>query len=390
MPRNPAYAALPDYAALKRANPFRMKVSAAGYSTRAVIDKGDGFFDVMMGWRDDDRVGWREDDGSIIFGDIGGQSKVGWNPQEGHGSVWRLKRDDTLEALMPPGSMTHGTVFEPHKAPVNFGPWGDHIFFVGQTEPGRPGATKPHAVYRVAPEGGAPETFCVVPNNGRIGGGVPGALMPGTFGRAGTPFDGSLFVHSFMNCTIYRVTPDKKIEPFITLDYPDGMIMPQLVIYAPDWWRDYAGELILFGARNASFESARRPKSDYAHWRITPDGKIEPIPDPPIPLRAIQAPKEFGPYAGDFFYVDEGPVDLAQIAGCDEFEEGLPYHGKVMRVTGDGETSVFADNFQGSYTSLVFDRERLLMGVVGRSYCTGEYHEPDGAIYEIRYNNGKA
>ena len=56
-----------------------------------------------------------------------------------------------------------------------------------------------------------------------------------------------------------------------------------------------------------------------------------------------------------------------------------------MRTDSDGKPHVFADNFQGSSTLLVFDRTRLLMSFVGKSYSTGEYHHPDGSIYEIRY-----
>ena len=386
MARNPFYRDLPDYAEIKAQNPFRMSVHEAGFSRRAIIDKGDGFYDVMMGWRYDDHVGWCEDDGSIIFGDIGGQMEIGWNPDQGHGSIWRLKPDDTLEAIMPPDPNWKGTVFEPRLAPAHFGPWGGHTFFVGQTLPGRVGATQPHAVYRVPPEGGAPETFCIVPNNGRIGGGVPGALMPGTFGRKGTPFEGVLFVQSFMNCTVYKVAPNGKIEPFLTLDFADGTIMPQMVINAPTWWKEHAGELVMFGAKGASFESARVGDKSYGYWLIRPDGSLDPIDSPIAPIRAQVAPPEFGPFGGQLFYVEEGPVNLAQVAGCDEHQDGMPYLGRLMRVSPDGEKHAFADDFQGSYTSLCFDKNRLLMGVVGLSYSTGEHHEPDGAIYEIRWD----
>jgi hypothetical protein len=366
--------------------PFRLKVSHSAYRPREVLPVGEDYFDVLMGGNQDDRCGWVDPDGSVIFSDIGGQAAPGWNPLEGHGGIFRLRRDDSVESIVPFGNMGQATVFEPRCAPANFGPWMNHIFFVGQTSPGRPGATQQHAVYKVAPGENRPEIFCRVPNNGRISGGNAGAMMPGVFGRTGTPMDGAFFVMSYMNCTIYRVDPDRRIEPYLTLDFEDGRIMPQHFMYAPPWWGALANEIILCGVRGVSFETRRAKGDALGYWRVTDDRALDSIPSAPVTLKCVQAPAAFGPFAGDVFYVDEGPVDLSQIAGCDEFQDGLPFEGRILRwCPKDGSTHVFADAFQGSYTSLAFDGPRLLIATCGRSYCTGEYHEPDGGLWEIRY-----
>ncbi|MGE0386563.1 MAG: hypothetical protein AB7Q97_17685 [Gammaproteobacteria bacterium] len=384
MLRNPAYPDLPDYPALRALYPFRMQVHAPGFKARPIIEPGDGFFDIMLGWRDVDRIGWCDADGSVVFGDIGGQRTPAWDPARGHGSIWRLHRDDRLEAIVPPGNVALGTVFEPRLAPANFGRWGGHIFFAGQTAPGRPGATRPHAMYRVAPGTDTPEVFAVMPDNGRIGGGISGALMPGTFGRAGSPFDGFLFAQSFMNCTVYRIDPDGRVDPFLTLDSPQGSILPLMVFHAPPWWGDLAGELILHGVRGASFQGGADTPQARGFWRVGADGAMDPVQAPVHP-RALPAPREFGPFAGELFWADDGPVNLAQVSGCDEYATGLPYCGRILRRAADGTEHVFADGFYGSFTSLTFDGPRLLLGLTGRSYSTGEYHEPDGALYEVRH-----
>jgi hypothetical protein len=371
---------------LRELYPFRMKVRHTEYTAREIIPVGTGYFDVLMGGDRDDRGGLVEADGSFVFGDIGGQRNHGWNPNEGHGGIFRVNRDDSIEALVPHGNVGSGTVFEPRKAPANFGEWHGHIFFVGQTSPGRPGATRPHAVYKVAPGERHPETFVLVPDNGKISGGKAGAMMPGVFGRAGTPLDQSFLIMSYMNCTIYRVSPAGGIEPYLTLDFEDGRIMPQLIMYAPPWWGDLAGELILFGVRGASFETGRAGADAFAYWRVTSSRQLELIENVPVTLRGLQAPREFGPFAGDVFFVDEGPVNLAQIAGCDEYKEGLPLQGRIWRWSPkDRTTHLFAEDFQGSYTSIAFDGPRLIIASCGLSYCTGEFHEPDGAIWEIRH-----
>jgi hypothetical protein len=116
------------------------------------------------------------------------------------------------------------------------------------------------------------------------------------------------------------------------------------------------------------------------------NGKVDPTPLPddrvPAPIEAVVAPREFGPFAGELFWVDEGGVDLNHVT---MFDAPLPYNAKLMRTDRQGKHHVFADTFQGSSTLLVFDKNRLIMSVLGKSYSTGDYHHPDGTIYEVSY-----
>jgi hypothetical protein len=46
---------------------------------------------------------------------------------------------------------------------------------------------------------------------------------------------------------------------------------------------------------------------------------------------------------------------------------------------------VFAEGLQGGSTSFIFNGRRMLIGSIRKSYATGEYHEPDGSVYEVTY-----
>lgn len=120
---------------------FRLDVKEPGFRARRVIDAGEGFFDPMWGFEDDD--------GTIAFGDIGGQAEPGWDPTRGHGAVWRMHADDSVTPIVPPGHMGQAMCMYVRRALTWLGAYADQVFFLGQ---GRPGATAPHYVYRVYPE----------------------------------------------------------------------------------------------------------------------------------------------------------------------------------------------------------------------------------------------
>jgi len=369
---------------LRTMYPFRMQVHEQGFGAHEVVGPGSAFYDILLGWRDDR-------DNSIIFNDIGGQSKAGWNPEEGHGSVWRLTTRNELRPIVPPGAAGRWAYIHILQGAAHFAASERDIFIVAQTGPGRPYASRAHCVLRVRDGARRPELFASVPDVGDLNGGHAGAMMPDVLGAQGSRFEGWMFIHSMMNCTIYRVPQsDGQAEPFVRLGDPDHTIMPRQVRIAPPWWGDLAGDLVFSGVRGASFHSKGEGKPKIEHWRVLEDGGFEEIrPDPSwAPLNARQAPAEFGPFGGHVFWTDEGPVNLAQVAGCDEYADGLPYSGRVLRQSPQGEISVFADDFYGSSTSIVFDRSRLIMGLSGRSYSTGEFHEPDASLYEVRYEGG--
>jgi hypothetical protein len=85
------------------------------------------------------------------------------------------------------------------------------------------------------------------------------------------------------------------------------------------------------------------------------------------------------------FTVDEGTTNLLHTTGNLFNAKPLPYDGRIMRIAPDGSEHVFAEGIQGGSTALAFSGERMLISLVRKSYSTGEYHEPDGSIYEIRW-----
>jgi hypothetical protein len=364
---------------LRELYPFRMKLHERGFVAKEVIAPGGDFYDVLLGWRN-------PADGSIVFNDIGGQKERGWDPEKGHGALWRLHRDNRLEVLVPYGNVARYALIHIIKGEQQFGDSEGDVFIVAQTGPGRLYASRAHCVLRVRPGMDRPELFASVRDAGTINGGHAGAMMPDVIAPKGSPFEGFLFIHSLMNCTIYRVSPQGgEAEVFINFDGDRERIMPFAVRIAPSWWGDLAGDLVMAGARDAHFHSADVKPEQRGFWRILPNRAVEPINPPPIPLSAKQAPATFGPFAGHLFWADDGPVQLGTVAGCDRYADSLPYAGRILRMSPDGQVHVFAADFYGSYTSIEFDGARLIIELCGRSYSTGEFHEPDGSLYEIRF-----
>lgn len=373
-----------DYQWLKDQCQFRMQVRERGFAAREIIGAGDRFYDIILGWR--------EPDGSIVFNDIGGQKERGWNPDEGHGGLFRLRPDDTVEDMVPHGNMGTYMPVTAALAPPHFGRWGGHAFLVGQKYPGRSGAKREHLVFKNAPGEDHVEVFAVVPKTGKTGGGIPGAMVSGGFGLPGTPYEGKHFVQSLMNNTIYTVSSDGECEPFLTLEPPllPYPAMPLYVAQVPDYWGLLAGQLIVQAIPNSSYEVAARAYLDFKYFLVRPDGSLDPEPlrDVKFPiLNAVKAPPEFGPFAGHVFWTDEGPVNLMHVTMSDSGP--LPYGARVFRTDLRGETHLFADHLQGGNVSLVFDRDRLLVATLRKSYSTGDYHEPDSSIYEIKYTGNE-
>jgi len=366
------------YTALKRARAFRMKVHAPQYAAREGVGVGGELFDVMLAYR--------EDDGSVVFTDIGGQGAPGFDPEKGHGALLRYRRDGSVAAIVPPTNMQQFVPMNIHRAPEHYGRWGGHLFLPCQTFPGRPGANRPHGVLRVAPGADTPDLFVVLPNAGTIGGGIPGAAMTAGFAPKGSPFGEALICWTMKNCTVYIVRPNGEAEVFLNFDRAEGQMMPAWLTFAPSWWGDLAGELIMTANVGFAFNAGKPSPDSIRHFRVTADGALHPLDKLPAPLHAVRAPPEFGPFAGQLFFTDEGEINLATEEGCDEYPgEYLPYNGRILRQDADGQVHVFADDYWGSYTTLVFDGPRLMVGLCGKSYSTGEYHVPDGAIYEIAF-----
>lgn len=375
----PEAPAATDHEWLRRDCEFRIRVVEPGYGAREVIRAGGGLYDPQ--------VRWAEGDGSVVVSDIGGQAEPGWNPNAGHGAIFRLRPDDRLEAIVPPGMKGAAAPLRPLLAPATFTPWGGHIFFVAQARAGRAGAHVNHVIYRVAPGSDTPEVFTRLPDSGTIGGGIPGAGMPGTFGRAGSGEERIFYCQSLMNCTVYRMDADGGIAPYLVLAPPliQRRSMPLFVEYAPDYgpFSQWAGELVI-SARGTSYLDRAESDTRLRLYRIVRRGpRLEALPAG-LPRIGVIAPPGFGRFGGEMFSVDEGSTNLLH-ADIDKVNsQPLAYDARILRVAPDGSVHTFAEGLQGGSTTIAFSGDRMIVGSARKSYSTGEYHEPDGSIAEIR------
>ena len=201
-----------------------------------------------------------------------------------------------------------------------------------------------------------------------------------------------MIVHALMNCVLYGIDAQGIAEPIlITENSKVGMFWPTRVVFADElFFPEYTGELIVGGARGVSFDSADETKTDTRFWGqdlewfIVRDGDIGPDPIGAMPRwhgEPYRAPASFGRFGGHIFYLDQGAVQQGQ-ATVDDF--ALPYDGRILRKDpASGEISVFADQLRGGFTSMIFQGDKMRVTHFGKSYSTGEFHDPDGIIFEI-------
>lgn len=357
---------------------FRARVVEPGFAAREVIESGTFLYDPILGWV--------EDDGTLYFSDHGPQADpTTWVPYAGHGAIYRLTRAGDLMRLIEPGAVP-GMPYLIRRAPATFGEWGGDIFFPGQAKGGREGALDGHRLYRLREGEQQPRVFAEIPHAGTTGGGVPGAMMIGGFGRDGTPEEGTYICQTMMNCVLYRITAGGTCTPLIITEEVFGKpVMPYFVFYASAvWGPELEGKLLLGGLADSSFEADEPGSNVIEYWVI--DG--DTIDTEPVARRDIGwamarvAPPEFGPFGGHTFLFDFGSTNLMHVS---KPEPGpLPYDSTILRVAPDGTTHLFAEGFQGGWNELRFDRDRMYISCLRRSFSTGEYHEPDGSLYEIR------
>jgi hypothetical protein len=363
---------------LRRECEYRLRVLEPGFEAREVIPPGSFLYDPILGWV--------EDDGALYFSDHGPQRDVTtWVPYAVHGTIHRLTRSGEPSRLIEPGAVP-GMPYLIRRAPEWFGKWEGDIFFPGQAKGGREGALSGHRLYRLHEGDAEPAVFVDIPHAGSTGGGTPGAMMIGGFGRKDTPHEGLYICQTMMNCVIYQITPDAECTPLIiTEDVFGKPVMPYFVFYAPAvWGPELEGKLLLAGLAGSSFEDDEPGDNVLDYWVIDGDTiDTEPVASRDIGwAMAEEAPSEFGPYGGHTFLFDFGATNLMHVS---KPEPGpLPYDSKILRVDPAGNVSVFAEGMQGGWNELRFDRERMYISCLRRSYSTGEYHEPDGSLYEIR------
>ncbi|PQP21971.1 hypothetical protein [Rhodococcus opacus] len=367
-----------DHEKLRADCELRARLTNDAYRIREIIPVGDRLYDPQIRWTDPDE--------SVVISDIGGQAEPGFDPDAGHGAIFRLTESYDLEVVSPPGMHGAAGPMRPNKAPASFGEWGGHIFFVAQAAAGRAGAHKDHCVYRLDPADGIPHRFADMPPFGPIGDGVAGAGMTGAFGPEGSPHEGYFFVQSLLNCVVYRIDTAGNSEPYLTLAPPlvDRPMMPFLTFIAPDYaqWSAVSGDLII-AARATTYLEDGGTETNLIYWRVDPETRtVSEVTG--VEWRAgIIAPDDFGPYGGHMFTVDEGSTNLLHTTIEELNASPLPYDGRIIRIAPDGSEHVFADTLQGGCTTLAFSKGRLIVASARKSYSTGQYHLPDGSVYEI-------
>lgn len=371
-----------QYAQLKADYPFALEVAEPGFQAREIIPVGENLYDAFLGWV--------EDDGTVVAWDIGGQPEYGWDPEAGYGRIYRLFPDDRTEDILSPAQMGRGMMLFPAKAPAEFTGFEGAIFYAGQLRPGRDGAHQTHVVYMLPPDERYPEPFVVMSTVGAVNGGISGGSMlvgPGAFGPKGARYEGQLFCFSIMNCVIYRVLPNRTIEPYLVLDgvASEKQIMPNFVFFATNRWGPLEGQMIIAGVEQTSFTSAAPEGQKLWFWAVDEDDGLLEVDCPPgyqHGPRVQEAGPEFGPFGGQLFYVDQGRINLWHTTMHDGV---LPSDSVIHRIDADGNDHVFATGLNGGYNDLLFDGDRLLVASVRKSYSTGNFHEPDGSLAEIRW-----
>ncbi|MET0984508.1 MAG: hypothetical protein ABW034_03780 [Steroidobacteraceae bacterium] len=101
------------------------------------------------------------------------------------------------------------------------------------------------------------------------------------------------------------------------------------------------------------------------------------------PDRNVVAPEGFGPFGGQTFVVDVGTVNLMQTSTMPD--GALPYDAAIYRIDKSGTRHLFARNLQGGFPQIKFQGKRLLLGRIGKSYSTGDFHYPDGSLHAIEF-----
>lgn len=241
-----------------------------------------------------------------------------------------------------------------------------------------------HMVYRIAPGETRPHGFAIAPRSGASGHGISGALLPGVFGRPGTPEEGLFLIFSMHNCTIYALRPDGQMEPWIVMDGVNGPgpVMPYRLYYAN---ASIAGEdnvLVIEGVWGTSF-GVQNHKYAPGQYRVQGRSVL------PEPIAALAggpgsvAPAGFGLYAGHVFRPDHGGF-ISSVHWTKGSRQALPYTDRIVRRDADGQEHVFASNVQAGQNLIGFAGDRMIVTNMRHSYSSGDFHEPDGSVYAIQ------
>ncbi|MBD9562264.1 hypothetical protein [Pseudomonas sp. PDM09] len=370
---------------LRELTQFKVEVHDPRYVVEPIVTGGEFLYDpqVFWDWRED--CAWGLPDGSILISEIGGQPQAQTDWSMGHGGLYRLHADNRWETLMAPGVGRQAGVFRPIIAPADWGDWGNHIFFCSQVVPHRRGAVMDHMIYCLAPGESIPYPFAIAPRSGKEQ--ISGALLPGVFGRKGTPEEGLLLIFSMHNSTIYAVRPDGSVSPWLVMDGEQGPgpVMPYRLFYADPQVVGEENMLVLEGKWSTNFGGEQTHEFRTAHYRIA-DGMVHPQPIEALQGGAtLRAPKGFGPLGGEAFRPEyAGFMSSVHWAEGDS-SAALPYTTSIIHRDAEGREHVFASNIQAGQNLIGFAGNRMIVTNMGHSYSSGNFKHPDGSVFAIRY-----
>lgn len=374
-----------DAATLQEITKLKVELHDDRYEIEPIVGGGYFLYDPQVFWDWDSgyKGPWAGPDGSILISEIGGQPQPTTDWRMGHGGLYRLHADNHFETLMAPGSGRQCGVFRPMIAPPEWGQYSGHMFFCSQIAPHRRGAVMDHLVYRLAPGDDKPEVFCIPPRSGTRGGGVSGALLPGVFGRPGTPEAGLFLFFSMHNCTVYAARPDGSVEPYIVLDGQQS-VMPYRLFYADNALVGEKNMLVVAGKWGSAF-GEQSTRFEPGHYRInarTVDPQnIKALAGGP----GHRAPKSFGPLAGDSFRPENNGFISSVHWTEGDVAQPLPYTSEIRRRDADGREHVFASKLQAGQNLIGFCGNRMIVTNMGHSYSTGNFKYPDGTVFAIRF-----
>jgi hypothetical protein len=370
---------------LRKMTQLKAVVHDPRYEIVPIVSGGEFLYDPQVFWNWDENSPWAEPKGSILISDIGGQPQPETDWTMGHGAIFRLRADDSWETIMAPGVGRQAGVFRPIIAPQGWGEWGGHIFFGSQIIPHRRGAVVDHMLYRLGPDDDRPHGFCVVPRAGTRDRGISGALLPGVFGRRGTPEEGLLLIFSMHNCTIYAVQPNGSIEPWLIMDGVSGPgpVMPYRLFYADPQLVGETDVLVVEGKWNSSFGGEQSHRFEPRHYRVA-RGTIHPeVIESLAGGAGLRAPAAFGAFGGQSFRPENAGF-ISSVHWTEGDAQPLPYTTSIIRRDADGTEHVFVSNVQAGQNLIGFASDRMIVTNMGHSYSSGNFKHPDGTVFTVR------
>jgi hypothetical protein len=365
---------------------FQPVVHVPGYRFRTLIPIDDVLYDPHV-------VDWIEPDGRTAICDVGGQGRhTEFDPELGHGAIWWLTRDNRLEPAVPWGHTHLGMPMFPRLAPPSFGRWAGHALMLCQVHPGRRGAHWDHVVHIWDRRSDQLTLFAIPPRNDSASGdGMACALIPGGFGPEGTEHEGAYYFAALGNNSIYRILGNGQAETVAIMDGVKGpKLLPRVMCFGSDnAFPEQKGKLIVGGVPEAVFDIGDDNKGRFvgqeSAFYIVDGGKLQ---DRPFATgnRMLAMPQrfgsDFGPLSGRLVYSDHGSINQSQSIYD---HSPLPHDARLQFRGEDGELHDLVTGLRSGRNDILFAGDRLIISHWGKSYSTGEFHHPDGAIWELRW-----